>query len=177
MAPKKKLMNNFLNSLKENKFFATPSHIIVLIIYFILIVYTLIYLNDLEKCECFNQKEYKTNILFLKIFEGLVLLGICITGYFIFKLKTQKGGSNKSLFGVLAGIILTVLFHFFVVLNIWRLYKNVNDDCKCSDKWQQYFLYYQGISSSFILASNVVGFLLLLMGGFVTTVGAVKKLK
>ena len=45
MAPKKKLMNNFLNSLKENKFFATPSHIIVLIIYFILIVYTLVYLT------------------------------------------------------------------------------------------------------------------------------------
>jgi hypothetical protein len=177
MPSKKKIMNNLFDSLKANKFFATPLHIIILIIYVVLIVYTLIYLNDLEKCECFNEKEYKTNILFLKIFEGLVLVGICVTGYFIFKLKMQKGGGKNPLIGILIGMVITVLFHFFVVLNIWGLYKNVNEDCKCSDKWEQYFLYYQGISSSFILASNVISFLLLLIGGFVTTVGAVKKLK
>ena len=62
----KKLMNNLMNSLKLNKFFASPMHVVILIIYAVLIVYTLIYLNDLEKCECFNEKEYKTNILFLK---------------------------------------------------------------------------------------------------------------
>lgn len=173
----KKLMNNLMNSLKLNKFFASPMHVVILIIYAVLIVYTLIYLNDLEKCECFNEKEYKTNILFLKIFEVMVLFGICITGYFIFKIKTQKGGNKNPLIGAIVGMLVTVLFHFFVVLNIWRLYKNVNEDCRCSDKWQQFFLYYQGISSSFILGSNVVSFLLLLIGGFITTLGAVKKLK
>ena len=173
----KKLRNNLMKSLKLNKFFASPMHVVILIIYAVLIVYTLIYLNDLEKCECFNEKEYKTNILFLKIFEVLVLFGICITAYFIFKIKTQKGGNKNPLIGAIVGMLVTVLFHFFVVLNIWRLYKNVDEDCKCSDKWQQFFLYYQGISSSFILGSNVVSFLLLLIGGFITTVGAVKKLK
>ena len=177
--PKKKTPDVFaltLSALKGNPFFGTPLHIVILLVYVVLILFTLKYLNDLEKCECFNNEKYKTNITFLKVFEIIMLCGIATTAFFIFKLKTQKGGANGSIFGILLGVVITLLFHFFVVLNVWRLYKNVDSDCKCSAKWQQYFIYYQGLSSSFVLASNVVGFLLFLIGSFITTVGTVKKI-
>tara|TARA_B100000424_G_scaffold225565_1_gene185755 strand:+ start:3767 stop:4306 length:540 start_codon:yes stop_codon:yes gene_type:complete len=177
--PKKKTPDVFaltLSALKGNPFFGTPLHIVILLVYVVLILFTLKYLNDLEKCECFNNETYKTNLTFLKVFEVIMLCGIATTAYFIFKLKTQKGGNNGSLIGILLGVIITLTFHFFVVMNVWRLYKNVDSDCKCSAKWQQYFVYYQGLSSSFILASNVVGFLLFLIGGFLSMVGSVKKL-
>ena len=94
-----------LASLKENRFFASPLHILILVIYTALIVFTIKYLNDLEKCECFNTEEYKSNITFLKVFEVLMLVGIAITIYFIYRIKIQKGGNN-SVFGVILGIVI-----------------------------------------------------------------------
>ena len=94
-----------------------------------------------------------------QIFIGintLILLSL------IYTIRTQKGWGAFLNLGLLVVLLLTLLLHFLVGLNAWRLYNNVKTECECSDRWQKYVVYFQGINSSLAVVMNSISVLGLL---------------
>ena len=168
------ISNKLISNLKNNKFFGSPVHIVLIFLFLFLIFRTIMYLNELETCECFKNDDYKSNITFLKIFEGIVAISLLVTLFIIYKTHKQTGGGNNTFVHMIT-ILITTLFHFFVAFNIFQLYKKVDKDCECSSKLERYYLYYQGIGSSVTLISNLLMFLTLI--GITATVAFKKYVK
>lgn len=139
----------------------------VSIIFILLHVYS--YLSELEHCPCFvgDNNSKSVDISFLKFFQLFEIFLYCIFLFALFSLKYGKrGGENRKF------ILRVVSFISFVLLtgimgymsfNVLNFYKSLSNDCKCSNKWQKYFIYAQGIFSSLSLIRLLLAFLFILL--------------
>lgn len=121
------------------------------------------YLVQLEFCECFNQnKDYKTDIEYMKFYQVLEIISASILFGFLFISKKSKF-MKKSLGGInwwtLFAFVINLYIFGYMSFNTFRFYINMNNDCKCANKWQKYFIYLQGVTSSITALRLAVGFL------------------
>ena len=171
----KLILNSLNNAIHKSPLYKSNMFLLYEVVFLVLVGFTLKYLIELENCECFEEEgKYKTNILFLKIFQVIILINIVLSLGTSFWLRSQKGGSNTMLVVSFILALLLGVFHFFVVLNIWNFHKSIKDDCECSNKKEKYVLYYQGILSSISLGTSVAFFLISLIFGLVMLTGKLK---
>ena len=151
--------------------------IVSLVLLLFLIVYTIIYIRELKTCVCFKQNDkYNTNLEFLEFYQYLELFSIIL----LFSgLLVSSSGSTKSLFGkkgksktangffalfLLIVISITYfLIKYNVMINVYDLSNAIKDDCDCSNQWERFFLYYQGIVSGIEVVHYIIGLLVLLV--------------
>ena len=134
--------------------------IILAIISFFILVKVYIYLNELKVCDCYIKNEdtnYKVNIDFMKYYQILeiisLILFITLTIFYKTKLIKHKKINkevNNFFIKMFIFVILFILLFLcgYISYNSILFYLVSKKNCECSDKWQKYFIYIQGISSS-----------------------------
>ena len=131
---------------------------IIVIIYVISIIY---YLNNLKVCSCFNDKNKNnySNINYLIVIECIILamqfIVLMSVTYMIYILNKYKNGGNKEnkMIMVISILILFLIYGYFVYY-VFKLSKNISDECECSKSWLRYLLYIQ----TFFIILNLVGY-------------------
>ena len=172
--PPKKTKTASLNNINMLKKYVTMPVIFAYIVTIVLIYNTYGYLTELENCDCFDKS--KVDIKFLKYYElATGILGTCVLllNVFIYLYPSNKkvgGGpvmeSLKANGGLRISniIILSVLLflHFLIASNAYNLYHNIENDCECSNQWEQYYVYLQGTGSSIYIGSFILRILLVI---------------
>ena len=128
------------------------------------------YLVDLESCPCFKSgqhEHYKVDIEYMKFYQVLEIITtmIFVVSSFLARSnsKFMKGGSaGMRMISIMSFLILIYIFGY-MSYNVFSFYMSMKDNCKCANKWQKYFIYVQGISSSLSALQLLFGFLLTVM--------------
>ena len=166
--PPKKIKTVKVNSINRLKKYVTMPIILAYIISVVLIYNTYGYLSELENCDCFDKSN--VDIKFLKYYElvtGILATCVVLLNLFIYLYPSNKkvgGGpvmeSLKANGGLRISniIILSVLLflHFLIASNAYNLYHNIENDCECSNQWEQYYVYLQGTGSSIYVGSFII---------------------
>ena len=74
--------------------------------------------------------------------------------------KKTKGKGMTNILLMFAMLIVYIVIKYNLLVNVYKLSKGIKEGCECSDKWQRFFLYYQGIVSGIEILQYVVVFLL-----------------
>lgn len=186
MPPKKKssAIKSAMKSMKSPKLmnFGAGNSIPIIIAYSIsvfLMYSSYQYLVNLENCDCFEKN--KVDLKFLQYYEMIAgVLGFFII-FFNVILKVFSGGKQtgggslenirKSGFLKVSNLIILlamIVLHFFIASNAYNIYKEVVNDCKCSNQWEQYYIYLQGGGSFLFLASVATRIFFLLIALLIT---------
>ena len=130
-------------------------HVFVFSIFNCILIYAAyLYLKKLKSCECVNhdytEKLTKTeHTLFMLTGISLVLAGLEL----FFKPKHLY---NKyfNLYWIYSYVFLLVilLVDAYFVYYTYHFQRTLQPHCKCANKWQKYYIYYQAIMYSFGLA-------------------------
>lgn len=128
--------------------------IILGVISLFILVSTLHYLNELEKCKCFYDSQmmskYKVDIDFLKAYQILEMFLLVIFVFIIMSRKSQLTSGvrngNILLTNVLFPMVLILLLFVggYISFNSFLLFIMSREKCRCVDRWQKYFIYMQG---------------------------------
>ena len=144
--------------------------IFVIIFYFIclyIFLHTYYYLVQIDNCPCFHKDgKYEVNIDFMKFFQILeiIILSIYVSSIFFFKSNTFKMKNVPMPTIILSLTIFLMLgISIYMTINVFNLYINIKEDCKCVDSWYRFFIYYEGIVSLIAVFRIVVLSLILLM--------------
>ena len=84
---------------------------------------------------------------------------------FIYK-KNSNNKINNTFTGLLLSSIslaLLLAISLYMGVNVINLYMNIKEDCKCSNEFYKYFVYYEGILS----ISNVLRFVAIFVTLFI----------
>ena len=129
----------------------------ILFVLYLLVVYifvhTYLYLENLNKCPCFNiNPKYNVDIEFMKFFQIFeILLFTMYFGLMAFLSKKTliKKPTNNIMLKLLSSISLGLLLFIsgYMAYNVLNLYTNIREDCKCANEFYKYFVYYEGILS------------------------------
>ena len=117
------------------------------------------YLDQLKMCDCFiesQDKNYKVNVNFLKFYQVLemISLSLLIVLTFLYKNNLIKSTKNKKVnniflkTGLLVMFFLTIMLSGYITYNSLIFYLISKKNCECSNKWQKYFIYMQGVGNS-----------------------------
>ena len=130
----------------------------------VILLYTYYYVSQLKHCPCFLANQEKS--LDLNYIQFYIILDI-IVGVVALYLLSQKRGYvlNKNHLDVLTlfAIILALIIHSIMTYNVYYFYKSIRPYCQCSEKWQKYIVYLEGISSGLISLQYVAFILFLLL--------------
>ena len=152
--------------------------IITLFLLLFLLIYTIIYIRELKTCICFQQNDkYKVNLEFLEFYQYLELFSLIILFVSLFftnksmnKMfssgKKGKVGSIGGFFSLFLLTIITIVYFIIkynVMTNVYNLSRSITSDCECGNKWERFFLYYQGIVSGVEVVHYLIGFLVLIL--------------
>jgi len=155
-------MNNIkynLNNIKSasHSFFTTI--LILTFISILFISFILNYLNELKKCDCFqNDEAKKINLNYLIIIEAIMLFFQIVMFLYILsmiiKLRNFTGGSKNdgSLIFMYIFLVLYFLIYGYFVYYVYLISENIKDDCECSKSPIRYLLYIQ----TFFIALNLL---------------------
>lgn len=124
------------------------------------------YLTDIESCPCFKSsqhKGYRVNLEYMKFYQVLEIMTLLIflaSSYMLRNKRLMKGGSKSgmNIISILSMLLLLYIFGY-MSYNVFAFYMSIKDSCKCADKWQKYFIYIQGLSSSVSTLQLLLGFL------------------
>lgn len=122
----------------------------------VIILYTYYYLVELSHCPCF-QKD-KVDLDYMKFYLLLDLFTIIIA-LFLMKRKLEITENVLLIFAVL----LVIFVHGYMTYNVFHFYKSIKQDCFCANKWQKYFVYYEGIVGGLVALQYVISFLFILL--------------
>jgi len=129
----------------------------ILFVLYLLVVYifvhTYLYLENLNKCPCFNvNPEYSVNIEFMKFFQIFEI--IIFTTYFgimtfLSKKSFIKKPNNNIMLNLLSSILIVLILciNGYMAYNVLNLYTNIREDCKCANEFYKFFVYFEGILS------------------------------
>lgn len=144
-------------------------NILLLFISFILvsiILYSYYYVVQLKNCPCFiENKEDELNLQYIKFYLILDLFSIIIALLLMYNKKMMGGGprSKKEFnFIITLAILLVIFIHGYMSYNVYYFYKSVKEHCSCVNKWQKYFIYYEGIVATLVSLNYVVAFLFII---------------
>lgn len=137
--------------------------IIILILYVICIfiyVQTYLYLVQIDECPCFHKDgKYEVNIDFMKFFQVLeiFILTVLVFSTFFFKSNFFKSKNRQPPFFLLSLVLVFLLsISGFMTYNVINMYTKIQYDCKCTDSWYRYFLYYEGFVSGITVFRFIV---------------------
>jgi len=168
------------------------STIFVVIFYFICVyifLHTYYYLVEIDNCPCFEKDgKYAVNIDFMKFFQVLeiFILTVFLSLFLFIKTKINskdiipdKFKENVPKIVLLVPVFVMLVISGFMTYNVMNVYFNIKEDCKCTDSWYRYFLYYEGIVSLISVFRVVVSFILLTILFIVATLSikTVKSIK
>jgi hypothetical protein len=118
------------------------------IIGIVLLYFAYTYLVKIEDCLCAQglskSEENKANITHLKYIELFLLVVALLNLFFAFK---------KQLTPLLSTIffIVTIILYVIFVMNVYKLYRNIPNDCECALQWPRYYIYIQSLLFSITL--------------------------
>lgn len=140
------------------------SQIILLVIVILLILYTIHYVRQLKTCVCFQQNDKEqTNLNFLEFYEYLELFSAIIVFLGLMAIKPMKKNSSSNGLSVILLLLIVIIYFvikYNVLKNVYKLSKGIKESCDCSNKWERFFLYYQGIVSAIEIVQYVIVFLM-----------------
>jgi hypothetical protein len=129
----------------------------------ILILYTYYYLVELSNCPCFvSNKDDKLYLDYMKFYLILDLFSILIA---LFLLKHFNGKLKSGIENILLifSVLLVIFIHGYMTYNVYHFYNSIKAYCSCANKWQKYFVYYEGIVSGLVSIQYIVSFLLIII--------------
>ena len=167
------------------------STIFVFIFYFICVyifLQTYYYLEQIDNCPCFQKDgKYAVNIDFMKFFQVLeiFLITVFLSLFLLIKSKPKTIGSAKNMMGIpkfvlMLPLIVLIVISAFMSYNVLNLYINIKSDCKCTDSWYRFFLYYEGVVSMisvfrFVVSIILLAILLIIAGVSMKNINKIKK--
>jgi len=137
----------------------------ILVVYIISIAYIsgiIHYLNKLQACACYNDKNETnySNLTYLVILESIILtifilqtIGIIISIFAINNLKKGGAGKDNMKSYLIVSLIINLAITIYFVYNVYKLSENVDPQCDCTKNWLRYLLYIQ----TFIMALGIIG--------------------
>jgi hypothetical protein len=126
------------------------------------------YVRELEQCPCFeDNKTDKLNIEFIKFYLLLYIFSVLIHIFLIINyipLSSLKHTSNFLLLRMLMSLSIFIMFiiHGYMGYTVYHFYQSIKDYCSCATKWQRYFIYYTGITSSLNVLIYIMAFLFII---------------
>ena len=135
---------------------------------FILIIFIygiIMYLKNLEKCECIaNKREDIKTLLYIEYILITISIINFITGIFIMMNPKQIGGS-KYLYFMIAMLILFVFIYGLLIYNAYKIFNGVNEQCECSMGSLRYLLYIQILLAIYKIITIIrsIGFLMIFL--------------
>ena len=88
-----------------------------------------------------------------------------IVALYLLSQKRQLITNDKTPLNALTlfAILLALFIHGYMTYNVYHFYKSIRPYCECSQKWQKYIVYLEGISSGLITLQYVLFILFLLL--------------
>ena len=129
------------------------SNIIAIVVFYFMHTY----LTGLKTCDCVNEKyvyhlrHVQQTLLFLNVV--MLILSILLHYNTFPSIKLIEKHLFKLL--ILSGIFMT-LFYTYVVYNTYYFYSTMGKDCRCADKWQKYYLYFDASIVALTLVSTIL---------------------
>jgi hypothetical protein len=142
-------------------------NIILPIILIVLCLFSYKYVKELEQCPCFEEnKTDKLNIDYIKFYLLLYIFSLLIHVFILLFMPVsshkyvKRGQLFKSI--LMLSIIIMFIIHGYMGYSVYNFYQSIKDYCSCANKWQKYFIYYTGITSSLNVLIYIMIFLLIL---------------
>lgn len=130
----------------------------------IIIIYSYYYITQLNNCPCFvEEKKDELNLQYIKFYLILDLFTI-IVAFFLMNNKKMIGGRSNKEYNIIItlSVLLVIFIHGYMTYNVYYFYKSVKEHCMCVNKWQKYFIYYEGILSSIVSLNYIFAFLFII---------------
>jgi hypothetical protein len=155
-----------IDDISKNKINAVYYSLFIYIIIILWISGIIKYLKDLEKCDCFLEKNVvnNANLKYLIFIEYIILAVYVISVLsclYLLVTSNQKGGMDiyrMKMYLIIFLIIYVSIFGYFVY-SFYKLQKNIDESCECASSSYRYLLYIQ----AFLMAIGVFGAFLNLM--------------
>jgi len=135
----------------------------------IILIYTYYYLVEISNCPCFlDNKRDTVNLEYMKFYVLLDLFSIIIALSLLHGINQSGGGKRKKVsfienILIMFSIIIVVLVHSYMTYNVYQFYNSIKSSCACVNKWQKYFIYYEGIVSGLVSIQYILFFLFILI--------------
>ena len=110
-----------------------------------------------------EEKKDELNLQYIQFFLILDLFSVIIV-LFLTNNKKFIGGRSKKQFNIMItlSILLVIFIHGYMSYNVYYFYKSIKENCSCVNKWQKYFIYYEGIWSSIVSLNYIFAFLFII---------------
>lgn len=131
----------------------------------IILLYTYYYVSQLSHCPCFVANQEKSlDLNYIKFYIILDMI-VGIVALYLLSQKRQLITNDKAPLNALTlfAILLALFIHGYMTYNVYHFYKSIRPYCECSQKWQKYIVYLEGISSGLITLQYVLFILFLLL--------------
>ena len=140
-------MKNNIVSFKKNYY--SIIYIVVFILVLIYISFIIYYLNNLIKCDCYEDKDLK-----YLLYSEYIILFIAFINIIIFYLIIND--SIKDLNYLFIIPIISLIVYIYIIYSTINVYKNTNVSCNCSMSIIRYMLYIQAIIGITALISSAI---------------------
>ena len=155
-----------IDEISQNKVNTLYYSLFIYVIAVLWVVGIIKYLRELEKCDCFLEKnaENNANLKYLIYVEYFILaLNIfsVLSCVYLLAMSNQKGGMDiqkMKMYLILYLVIYIGVFGYFVY-SFYKLQQNVDAACACASSSMRFLLYIQ----AFLMAIGVFGAFLILI--------------
>lgn len=133
---------------------------LIAIVLLIIQIFTYQYLVKLNECLC-AQSLQKTEMANLKYLQYVVLFFIVVNVTGIMTSLIKNPGPNETLptgliyVAILYFVLLTIV-SITLILQTYRLYRNMPETCECAVKWPRYYLYILALISILALPGTIL---------------------
>ena len=112
------------------------------------------YINELQKCKCYNEKnkENYSNLTYILVIESIILtlfiINVLVIIGLIFGINSiKRGGADKNsiMIYLIVILVIKIIITIYFIYNVYKLSENIDHSCECSDNWVRYLLYVQTI--------------------------------
>jgi hypothetical protein len=149
-----------IDEISKNRVNVLYYSLFIYVISILWIVGIIKYLRELEKCDCFLEKNAvnNANLKYLIYVEYIILaLNIIsvISCVYLLVMSNQKGGVDIQRMKMYLTIYLLIYISVFgyFVYSFYKLQQNIDESCECASSSYRYLLYIQ----AFLMAIGVFG--------------------
>lgn len=152
-----------IDEISQNKINTLYYSLFIYVIAILWIVGIIKYLRELEKCDCFLEKNAVNNAnLKYLIYVEYIILALYIISVlscvYLLIMSNQKGGMDiqrMKMYLMLYLVVYIGIFGYFVY-SIYKLQQNIDASCACASSSFRFLLYIQ----AFFMAVGVFGFII-----------------
>ena len=149
-----------IDEISQNKVNTLYYSLFVYVIAILWIVGIIKYLRELEKCDCFLEKNVENNanlkyLIYVEYFILALYIILVLSCFYLLAISNQKGGMDIQTMKMYLIIYLAIyigIFGYFVY-SFYKLQQNVDAACACASSSMRFLLYIQ----AFLMAIGVFG--------------------